>query len=108
MPSLETYLEHASECAQSIVNQWGQHHRAGNASVLTEEFNIILDLACKYLEAKKHREKWEQLNQNERLKGKLDEEVAAAKTEEAERQRAFAEAYKAAEERPRPRTLKKG
>src|ERR1017187_2614000 len=32
MPSLETYLEHADGCAQSIMNQWNQIHWAGNAS----------------------------------------------------------------------------
>ena len=50
MPSLEVYLAHAPECAQGIVNQWGQMFRAGMQ--WTPEFDAVFDLACKYIDAK--------------------------------------------------------
>jgi hypothetical protein len=100
MPSLEIYLEHAPECAQGILNRWGYLHRAGKQ--WTEEFNTVLDLTFNYLDAKKQREQYEHLETKfGDLKGKLDAEVAEAKADEASKQRAFVEAYKAAEEKPR-------
>jgi hypothetical protein len=110
MPSLETYLEHANGCAQSIMNQWQQIHWAGNAALMTEEFLAVHDLAFRFYLATKQREQLEKLNV--RLKGQLYEELAEdlaqvqedlaqAQAYEALRQRAFVEAYKAAEERPR-------
>ena len=100
MPTLELYLANAPECAQGIVNQWGQMSREGMQ--WTPEFDAVLDLACKYLDAKKHREHDEHLETIEGLKGKLDAEIAKARADEATKQRAFVEAYKAAEEKPRP------
>ena len=100
MPTLELYLAHAPECAQSILNQWGQMSRAGMQ--WTSGFDAVLDLACKYFDAKKHREHYEHLENIEGLKGKLDAEIADAKADEASKQRAFIEAYKAAREKPRP------
>ncbi len=98
MSSLETYLANAPECAQGIVNQWGQMSRGMQ---WTAEFDSVLDLACKYLDAKKHREHYEHLETIEGLKGKLRAEIAEARADEVSKQRAFAESYKAAEERPR-------
>ena len=69
---------------------------------MTEEFETVLDLACKYLEAKRKREEWERFNEREDLRGKLGEVLEPAKADEVRRQRAFVEAYKEAEERPRP------
>jgi hypothetical protein len=100
MPSLEMYLEHAPECAQGILNQWGQLHRA--RVQWTEEFNTVLNLACNYLDAKKQREQYEHLEIIGDLKGKLDAAIAEAKADEASIRMAFVEAYKAAEEKPRP------
>lgn len=100
MPTLQTYLTHlthAPECAQSVLNQWGQMFRAGIQ--WTAEFGVVLDLACNYLDAKKHREQYERLGAIKGLKGKLDSEIAEAMADESAKQRAFVEAYKVATEK---------
>jgi hypothetical protein len=68
----------------------------------TEEFNTVLNLTCNYLDARKQREQYEHLETIGDLKGKLDAEIAEAKADEASKRRAFVEAHKAAEEKPRP------
>ena len=102
MPSLEKYIQNASQSAQEVVNHWSQQHHAGNSSLLTEEFKTVFNLASNFLEAERHRKEWEELSENEHLKGKLETEVAAAKLKEEQTKRAFAEALKTAEERLRP------
>lgn len=67
----------------------------------TPEFDSVLNLACNYIDASKHREQYEHLGSLEGLKGKLDNEIAEAKVEEFRKRHAFAVAYKTAEEKPR-------
>jgi len=92
------------------MNQWQQIHWAGNASSMTEEFLAVHDLAFRLYLATQRREQCEELIV--RLKSHLDEEfagdlaqaqedLAQVQAYEALRRRAFVEAYKAAEERPR-------
>jgi hypothetical protein len=54
------------------------------------------------LDAKKQREQYEHLEIIGDLKGKLDAEIVEAKADEASIRLAFVEAYKPAEEKPRP------
>ena len=94
------YLEHAPACAQGIVNQWGQMSEA--KIQWTPEFDAVLNLACRYLDAIKQREQCEHLETIGNLKGKLDDAIAEAKEDEASKRLAFVEAYKAAEEKTAP------
>ncbi len=93
MPSLEMYLEVAPECAQRVLNQWGRLHQTGVQ--WTEEFDTVLNLACNYCDAKEQRKQYERLETIRVLEGMLDAEIAEAKADEASKQRAFVEAYKA-------------
>lgn len=52
MPTLEEYLRNADSLAQEVVNAWGLNVEAGNASLLTEQFKVLLDKACLYRNAK--------------------------------------------------------
>jgi hypothetical protein len=52
MRTIETYLEHADELAQEVVNAWGVNMQAGNGPLLTDDFNALLDKACRYRDAK--------------------------------------------------------
>lgn len=95
MPSIDTYIQNASHYAQETVNAWGLNHRAGNASKLTDEFNTVFELACKYMDARKTFEAYQGLNEF----GKLNSVIEAARAEEARKRQAFAEAYKSFEEK---------
>jgi hypothetical protein len=85
MPTLEEYLRNADSLAQGVVNAWGTNVEAGNASLLTDQFKVLLDKACLYRTAKNladnHR-KFNILSQEEEV------EVKTAR-------QTFAEAYKA-------------
>jgi hypothetical protein len=54
MQPIEKYLEHADRLAQEVVNAWGINVGAGNTALLTEEFNALLDKACRYQNAKSY------------------------------------------------------
>jgi hypothetical protein len=97
MSTLDVYLEQAPERAQSVVNWWGHMHRAGIK--WTQQFDAVLDLACKYLEAKREREQSEDFETWDGLAGKMDAEIAKAKADEAAKKRAFVEAYRTANEK---------
>jgi hypothetical protein len=88
MPSLESYLEQADKLAQEVVNAWGVNVQAGNAVLLTAQFKVLLDNACRYREARK-------LADNHRQFNVLGEQAEA---QEKATRHAFAEAYKAFDE----------
>jgi len=83
--SIEMYMERAEELAQGVVNAWGVNMRAGNAAYLTDEFNALLDKACRYRDAKR--------DSDTRRKLCILSELDAAQEDAACRE--FAEAYKA-------------
>jgi len=84
MPPLETYLEHADDLAQEVVNAWGINARVGNAASLTPEFGALVDKACRYRMLR-------QVADNHREFNVLTEQEAA---EEKTACQAFVEAYK--------------
>jgi hypothetical protein len=88
MPSLEQYLEQADKLAQEVVNAWGVNVQAGNTVLLTAQFKVLLDNACRYREARK-------LADNHRQFNVLGDQAEAQ--EKATRQ-AFAEAYRVFDE----------
>jgi hypothetical protein len=88
MPSLQQYLEQADELAQEVVNAWGANVQAGNTVLLTAQFKVLLDNACRYREARK-------LADNHRQFNVLGDQAEAQ--EKATRQ-AFAEAYRVFDE----------
>ena len=93
MPTLEEYLRNADSLAQEVVNAWGINVEAGNASLLTDQFKVLLDKACLYRNAKNladnHR-KFNILSQQEEV------EVKTARQTFAEAYRAFYEKQAAA------------
>jgi hypothetical protein len=99
MPSLDVCNHNAGRYAQEIVNAW-VNHRAGNASPLTDEFNILRDLACDYQDAQKAVAKHQWLiekiqDPDDELNAQLEE----ARTTETRTRQAFAEAYKGFEDK---------
>jgi len=70
MPPIGYCLEHADKLAQEVVNAWPMNMRADNTDSLTEDFKALFDKACRYRNARR-----------------------------ATTRRAFAEAYKAFEEK---------
>lgn len=82
--SLEGCIERADELAQEVVNAWGIHASAGNASRLTADFQSLFDKACEYRTAK-------DIANNHRDFGVLSE--AEACREKAARE-SFARAFK--------------
>lgn len=84
MPSLEQYLEQADKLAQEVVNAWGVNVQAGNAVLLTAQFKVLLDSACRYRDARR-------LADNHRQFNVLGEQ---AEIQEKATRKAFAEAYR--------------
>jgi hypothetical protein len=84
MAPLENYLEHADKLAQDVVNAWGVNMQAGNGDLLTPEFNLLLDKACRYRIMKS-------IAENHRESKILSERTA---TEEQVARLGFAETYK--------------
>ena len=84
MRSIEEYLENAPTLAQDIVNEWGLNVKAGNGSVLSEEFLALNEYACRYIDARA-------IADNHREFNSLTEEDAARETAT---RRTCAEAYK--------------
>jgi hypothetical protein len=82
---IEEYVKQADTLAQDVVNAWGVNVQAGNGPVLTDEFNDLLDKACRFRTTK-------EIAANHREFGMLTEEEAA--TLQANCQM-FAQAYKA-------------
>jgi hypothetical protein len=85
MAPLETYLAHAEQLAQEVVNAWGTNVEPGNASFLADDFMDLFHKACDYRDAK-------EIAQNHR-----EFHVLTEKEEEAEKAslNLFAETYKA-------------
>lgn len=88
MPSLDQYLEQADKLAQEVVDAWGVNLQAGNTDLLTAQFKVLADNACRYREARTLADNHRQFN----VLG-----VQAEAQEKATRQ-AFAEAYKVFDE----------
>ncbi len=84
MARIEEYWERADQLAEEIVNAWRMNVRAGNASLLTEEFMRVFDRACRYRNAKV-------VADNQRQFGALNERAEA---EEDCLRVEFAAAYK--------------
>jgi hypothetical protein len=85
MPTLEEYLRNADTLAQEVVNAWGINVQSGNASLLTDQFKVLLDKACLYRNAKNvadNRRKFSMLSEQEEVELKTARQT-------------FAEAYKA-------------
>ena len=82
--TLDRYLEHADELAQTVVNHWGPYAQAGHLDALTPQFMALFDKACRYREAKGTAD-------NRREFNSLTPQVEAA---EKEARLAFAKAYK--------------
>jgi hypothetical protein len=80
-------MEHADELAQEVVNAWAANMQADNAGSLTDDFKALFDKACRYRHAK---------GDNQRQSNMLREPDRA---EEEAKRRAFAEAYKAFDEK---------
>jgi len=51
---LEECVEHADECAQEVVNVWGQLSSAGHAADFTPEFKALFEKACRYRTVKEN------------------------------------------------------
>ena len=62
MPAPEAAEHYTDEWAQNVVNAWGVNVSAGNARLLTEEFKSLLDLACRYREARSLADNHRQFN----------------------------------------------
>ncbi len=89
MLSLEQYLEQADKLAQEVVNAWGVNVQAGNAALLTAQFKVLLDNACRYRDARR-------LADNHRQFNVLGEQAEA---QEKSTRQAFAEAYRSFDEK---------
>src|SRR2546426_7158266 len=85
MQTIEWYLERADELAQQFVNTWGLL----KANKLADDFMDVFNKACDYRNTKK-------VADNHRENNILSEQVAAA---EQSARLAFAQAYKAFEEK---------
>jgi hypothetical protein len=90
---IEWYVENADELAQKVVNVWGPHAQAGQQDVLGSQFLQVFDRSCRYRTIK-------DIADNHREFGMLTEREAA---EEKEARRAFAEAYKEADDKAKAR-----
>jgi hypothetical protein len=84
MVPLEKYAEDADKLAQDVVNAWGVNMQAGNGDLLSPEFRLLLDKACRYRTARSTAENHRQFNV-------LNERTAA---EEQEARLGFAETCK--------------
>ncbi len=62
MPSVEQYLEQADKLAQEVVNAWGVNVQAGKTSLLTAQFKVLLDNACRYRDARRIADNHRQFN----------------------------------------------
>jgi len=75
--------EDIDKIAQDVVNAWGKNFHAGNAASLNEEFNALVEMACRYQDAKRRADNYRRFNA-------LSEREAA---DESTTRRAFAEAH---------------
>jgi len=62
MSTTEGDEKRADEWAQNVVDAWGANVTAGNAALLTEEFQSLFKLACRYRDAKSVAENHRQFN----------------------------------------------
>ncbi len=88
MRPFDYYLEHADDLAQDVVNAWGVNVSAGNAKLLTADFNAVFELACRFRTARETADNRRQFN----MPGERDSVV------ENETLEAFAKAYKSYED----------
>lgn len=89
MPGLDDHERRADEWAQKVVDAWGMNVEAGNAALLTDEFKALLDLACRYRDAKSIADNHRQFSM---LSDRDEAEVGRTR-------RAFVEAYRAFHEK---------
>jgi hypothetical protein len=89
MPVRDDDERRADGWAQKVVDAWGVDVQAGNAALLTDEFRALLDLACRYRDARSTADNHREFN----MLSDHDE------AEERRTRRAFVEAYTALHER---------